>query len=57
MADSDLKSAAVLLGRKGGSATTDAKQAAARENGKKGGRPRKLPASPPRPPSEFQNPE
>lgn len=28
-------------GRKGGSATSDAKRAAARENGKKGGRPKK----------------
>ena len=29
------------MGRRGGSATTAAKQAAARENGRKGGRPRK----------------
>lgn len=32
---------AVALGRKGGSATTDAKTQASRENGKKGGRPKK----------------
>ena len=32
---------AVALGRKGGRATTDAKADAARENGKKGGRPPK----------------
>lgn len=37
----ELTSAAAALGRKGGQATTEAKQAAARENGKKGGRPRK----------------
>lgn len=33
--------AAVMLGRRGGKATSDAKAAAARENGKLGGRPRK----------------
>ncbi len=33
--------AAVALGRKGGKAKSEAKTAAARENGKKGGRPRK----------------
>jgi hypothetical protein len=33
--------AAVALGALGGQATTDAKAAAARENGKRGGRPRK----------------
>lgn len=32
--------AAVALGRKGGRSTSPAKQAAVRENGKKGGRPR-----------------
>ncbi len=32
--------AAITLGRKGGSSTSVAKQAAARENGKRGGRPR-----------------
>lgn len=32
---------AVALGRKGGCVTSDAKAAAARENGKRGGRPRK----------------
>lgn len=33
--------AAAALGRKGGSATSEAKAAASRENGKRGGRPRK----------------
>jgi len=33
--------AAVALGRKGGSATSEAKAEASRENGKKGGRPKK----------------
>lgn len=33
--------AAATLGRKGGSAKTEAKQAASRENGKKGGRPKR----------------
>lgn len=33
--------AAVSLGSRGGSVTTDAKAAAARKNGRKGGRPRK----------------
>jgi hypothetical protein len=32
---------AVALGRKGGKVTSDAKAAASRKNGKKGGRPRK----------------
>jgi hypothetical protein len=32
---------AVALGRKGGRVTSDAKKAAAQQNGKKGGRPRK----------------
>jgi hypothetical protein len=36
-----MTSAAALLGRKGGSATSEAKAAAVRENGKRGGRPRK----------------
>jgi hypothetical protein len=36
------KAAASLLGRKGGSAKSDRKTAAARENAKKGGRPRKV---------------
>jgi len=30
------------MGKKGGKATTDAKRTASRENGKKGGRPRKV---------------
>ncbi len=34
-------SAAATLGRAGGSVTSDAKAAASRENGKRGGRPRK----------------
>ncbi len=38
-----MTSAATLLGRKGGSATSEAKSAAVRENGKRGGRPRKTP--------------
>jgi hypothetical protein len=36
-----LESAAAQLGRKGGKAQTEKKSAAAKENGKKGGRPRK----------------
>ena len=40
-----LKQAAVLLGRRGGLARSKAKVKAAQENGKKGGRPRKLKAS------------
>ncbi len=38
---------AVALGRKGGSATSPAKSAASKANGKKGGRPRKKPINPP----------
>lgn len=42
MTDEKLISEAMrLLGRKGGSAKSDAKAAAVRANGKKGGRPRK----------------
>lgn len=37
--------AAAQLGRRGGSATSDAKTAAARANGAKGGRPKKKPAA------------
>lgn len=37
------KRLAALLGSKGGSAKTEAKAAAARENGKRGGRPKKRP--------------
>ena len=33
--------AAAILGHKGGSSTSEAKQAAVRENGKRGGRPRR----------------
>jgi hypothetical protein len=36
-----LKKSAAALGKKGGSAKTDRKATAARENGKKGGRPKK----------------
>jgi hypothetical protein len=36
-----ITSAAAVLGRKGGSAKSDVKAAAVRENGKRGGRPRK----------------
>ena len=39
--DYGLSNPAATLGRKGGSAKSDAKAAASRENGKKGGRPRK----------------
>lgn len=42
--------AAVALGRKGGKATSDAKAEAARLNGRKGGRPRKVPLSDVEPP-------
>lgn len=38
---SPIKSAASALGRKGGASTSEAKVKAARDNGKKGGRPRK----------------
>lgn len=38
---SDLATSASTMGRKGGSAKSAAKTAAVRENGKKGGRPRK----------------
>lgn len=37
----DLSAAAAALGRKGGQSTSEAKQAASRANGKRGGRPRK----------------
>lgn len=40
---SKINSAAALLGRKGGKAKSEAKTAAVRANGKKGGRPRKTP--------------
>jgi hypothetical protein len=40
--ENEIKSAAAIMGRKGGKATTDAKQASSRENGKLGGRPKKL---------------
>jgi hypothetical protein len=36
-----IKAAAEVLGKKGGAAKTDRKVTASRENGKKGGRPRK----------------
>jgi len=36
-----IRTAAAILGRKGGSVRSEKKAAAARENGKKGGRPRK----------------
>jgi hypothetical protein len=41
----DLTSAAAILGRKGGSSKSAAKAQAVRENGKLGGRPRKVPTS------------
>lgn len=37
-----LSTAAAILGAKGGSSTSKAKRAAARENGKRGGRPRRI---------------
>lgn len=37
----DKDPAAVALGKKGGASKSEAKQAASRENGKKGGRPKK----------------
>ena len=40
MSKEDIHAAAVALGRKGGSVTSEAKARAARENGKKGGRPK-----------------
>lgn len=39
----DITKAAAALGRKGGQARTEAKQAASRNNGKGGGRPRRTP--------------
>jgi hypothetical protein len=36
----DLKKAAIILGRKGGMSRSEAKANAARQNGKKGGRPK-----------------
>jgi hypothetical protein len=42
----DINKAAATLGRKGGSAKSDAKAKASRENGKLGGRPKKSMASP-----------
>lgn len=41
MADIEASTAAATLGRKGGTSTSEAKSAASRENGKRGGRPRK----------------
>lgn len=38
---------AVALGRKGGASTSKQKAEAARKNGKKGGRPKKVTSSPP----------
>jgi hypothetical protein len=40
MKTKSLNKAAILLGRKGGKAKSPSKQAASRENGKKGGRPK-----------------
>lgn len=37
----EISAAAATLGRKGGLSTSEAKQAASRENGKRGGRPKK----------------
>ena len=41
VAENEMSQAAAILGRKGGKARTKAKIKAVRENGKKGGRPRK----------------
>lgn len=38
----NISAAAAALGRKGGQSTSEAKQAAARANGKRGGRPKKI---------------
>lgn len=48
--------AAVALGRKGGRVRSDAKAAASRANGAKGGRPRKLPALSRTPLCAFRDP-
>lgn len=48
-----ISSSAAEMGRKGGSKTSEAKAAAVRENGKRGGRPRKTPKA--EPPSEPAN--
>jgi general stress protein YciG len=44
----DLSEAAANLGRKGGQARTPAKARSSKENGKKGGRPKKDPSTPSR---------
>lgn len=40
--NTDISQAAAALGRKGGKSTSEAKQVAARENGKRGGRPKTM---------------
>ncbi len=45
MPDEDVSAAASVMGRKGGAARSEAKTAAARENGKRGGRPVGTPQS------------
>ena len=47
MNDKPKNPAAVALGRLGGRVKSDRKAAAARLNGKRGGRPKKAPAPPP----------
>jgi hypothetical protein len=42
----DISKAAAALGKKGGSVKSERKAAAVRENGKKGGRPRKTKPNP-----------
>jgi hypothetical protein len=42
---SQITNAAALLGRKGGKVKSESKAAAARNNGKKGGRPKKKPTA------------
>jgi hypothetical protein len=45
-APTDTSAAASTLGRRGGQSTSEAKRAAVRENGKKGGRPKKNTVTP-----------
>jgi len=40
--EGEIKTAAAVMGRKGGKVKSEAKTKAARENGQKGGRPRKM---------------
>lgn len=51
-----LTDAAATLGRKGGSSTSEAKRAASRENGKKGGRPKIITIDPDEIQDDFLTP-